>query len=68
MIQLNDIYKILGFIPKGDTMTISEIQTMVDSNYQLTEDDKKPYIDFLNTKRKSDYPYWKNMIQKALYY
>ena len=68
MIQLNDIYKILDFIPKGDTMTISEIQKMVESNYQLTEDDKKPYIDYFKTKRKSNYPYWKHMIQKALYY
>ena len=61
--------EILSNIPSGAALSVSSIQTLVEStlNYAqtpLTPEDNAPYT---NT-RKTKYPHWKHEVQKALYH
>lgn len=62
MSNAKEIKKILGQIPTGTILTITDIQNFVRIKLSLTADDWKPYT----TTRKTSYPKWKHNIQSVL--
>ena len=65
-ITLEDIRGILfsNLNLSGQTLHVSQIQSLVSTNYSLSPEDLLPYV----TTRKTNYPYWKHQVQKVLYY
>lgn len=62
MITAQDIKKILGKIPKGNTLTVEEIQNRIENNFPLTASDFAPYT----TTRPTSYPRWHHSVQSVL--
>lgn len=65
-ITLADIRYILFVLLnlKNQTLHVSQIQDLVRTNYTLSHADKLPYV----TTRKTSHPYWKQQVQKVLFY
>lgn len=63
MITTKDIRAVFKTIPPGTTLTVSELQSLVQNTYQVTAEDQEPYV---NT-RKTFYPKWHHRIQQVLY-
>ena len=64
MIQASDVQKILNRIPHGSTLTVRQLQNLVEKHVILTAEDWAPYTDTRTTR----YPHWKNVLQKELFH
>ena len=58
----SNVKSILATIPKGTTLSVNQIQNLVQTNYNLTPADWAKYT----TTRKTNYPKWHHTIQSVL--
>lgn len=63
MVDAAKIKKIIGEVPAGRTIAVTEYQDLVESNYPLDEEDRAPYTKTRVTK----YPHWKHVLQSVLH-
>lgn len=62
MIQAQDIKAIFAQIPAGTTLTVQQIQDLVQNSYPLSPADWEPYTET----RKTNYSKWQHQVQSAL--
>lgn len=62
MIQAQDIKAIFAQIPAGTTLTVQQIQDLVQNSYALSPADWEPYTET----RKTNYSKWRHQVQSAL--
>lgn len=62
MVTTTDVAGVLNTVPAGTTLTITEIQELVEKTLGLEAEDLEPYT----TSRPTEYPKWKHRIQTTL--
>ncbi|MBE5846726.1 MAG: hypothetical protein E7300_03525 [Lachnospiraceae bacterium] len=62
MIRSADVRAVLQKIPAGKTLSIKEIQDLIEKNCNLTKEDLAPHT----KTRPTTYPKWKHVIQGVM--